>query len=73
MPAEWKRFCPIDEEELPVLYQAWRSGWGYHTEHGDDLKKEEAHLIALEMIENPSHLSAWLHGYNAADYHERSS
>lgn len=73
MPDEWKNLCPIDEDGFPVERQAWRGGWEYRMEHGDDLEKGEAHRIALDSIEDPSRLSAWLHGYNTADYLERSN
>ena len=65
---DWKKHCPIDEEEWPVQRQAWHAGWIYCMEHGRGLSDEKAQAIRLEIMEKygPPMVSIWLKGYTAA-------
>lgn len=69
---EWKKRCPIDDDEWPVQRQAFHGGWKYRIDHGPGLDKEE-NPIAGKVIEEygSGALSAWMQGYSAADNYLR--
>jgi len=65
---DWTAHCPIDEDEWPVLRQAWHAGWINRMETGPGKPDRE---IGLRLIDEPHRLSAWLQGYSAADNVQR--
>lgn len=66
---KWREHCPIDEDENPVLRQAWRGGWEYRMEHGPGKPDKET---VLDVMGKPSLLSVWMQGFSAADNAKRS-
>jgi hypothetical protein len=70
---EWKKHCPMDEDEWPVQRQAFRGGWEYRVQHGPGLDEEAAGPISVRVVEEygAGVLSAWMQGYSAADNHLR--
>lgn len=69
MSADWKKHCPISEDEDPVLRQALRGGWEYRFEHGPGKPGKET---VLNVMGRSSPLSVWMQGYSAADAHQHT-